>query len=117
AQGCRVAMLHEETDGGGEAGAERRRSPAAAPGPTGASSNEDRLAPDRDAVAGHSMPRGSGTPAVARAAARPAPGLALEIETPVRRYPRIDCPLPGDHQRENVLLALRAAEILAAAGA
>src|SRR5262249_24982579 len=39
-------------------------------------------------------------------------GLSLAIETPVRRYPRIECPLPGEHQINNVLLAVRAAEIL-----
>lgn len=38
--------------------------------------------------------------------------LTLSIETPVNRYPELTVPLAGVHQRTNVLLAVRAAEIL-----
>jgi len=36
----------------------------------------------------------------------------LAISTPVRSYASISCPLPGEHQRANTLLAIRAAELL-----
>jgi dihydrofolate synthase/folylpolyglutamate synthase len=34
------------------------------------------------------------------------------ITTPVREYASVPCPLPGEHQRANTLIAIRAAELL-----
>jgi dihydrofolate synthase/folylpolyglutamate synthase len=38
--------------------------------------------------------------------------MTLRVTTPSARYERIECPLLGDHQTANVLLAVRGAELL-----
>src|SRR5262249_34945364 len=40
--------------------------------------------------------------------------LRFSLTTPIRSYTALACPLPGRHQLANALLAVRAAEILAA---
>jgi dihydrofolate synthase/folylpolyglutamate synthase len=48
--------------------------------------------------------------------ARSAPGRPtrlFSVSTPVADYPSLACPLSGNHQRNNALIAIRAAEVLA----
>ena len=56
------------------------------------------------------------SPSFAAACAATPTRLTLSFETPVRRYARLSCPLPGAHQAANVSIAVRAAEFLASLG-